>query len=340
MPFGYGTRKAAPQKSRRPRRAPRRKPSVAVKTRPRRVQVATKRDLMRLQKQVRHNTSQAMGDMQKNTQLLRFTGVDADRWISLQTPHAIFHQGIQPSTPIYGLRRQAGGPGQLDFLTSISPATWENYNLADVAGLTIYDSATLAQYDNQRQYASSLDVQSKYVHYSSTYTFNFTSVSAKGYYQIDLIMPRNVSRPIRETALQSTTVYNVAQGLQGFIGLCDGCDASYTPNPNYFIRKRLARGYFNTVFNANSSELNTNPNFCVKLHVKNLPGKRLMISAQNDPANPATSYAIQPGEVPTGRQMWLVVSSSIQEGDQNANNHLKYHCVRTNRWRDYLGASH
>ena len=341
MPFGYGTRtrRRASARPRRPRRVMRRKPSVAVKTRPRRVPVATKRDLMRLAKQVRRNTSQAMGDRQKSTQLIRWSGVQADRWVSVQTPHAIFHQGIQENSPLYGLRVQAGGPGQLDTLQSITPGTWVNCDLANVAG-TAFDADALEVYDQQRQYASSLGVQSKYVHYSTTYTFNFTAVNCTGYYSIDLIMPRNANRPIRaNTPNADETIYNVAQGLQGFIGLNPGSAVPYTVNPNYFHRKTVAKGYFNTAFDPNLAQLKTNPNFNVKVHVKNMPGKKLIVSSQNDPTSFDES-PIAPGEVATGRQIWLIVSSSIEQSQTTANNHLKYSCTKLSRWADYLGASH
>lgn len=338
MPFGYGTKKRKPT-TRRPRRAYRRKPVVAVKTRPRRVAVATKKDLYRLAKQVRRNTSQAMGDMQKSTQLIRWSGTESARWVSVQTPHAIFHQGIQENSNLYGLRRVAGAPGQLDTLVSDSPGTWQNCDLSNVAG-PLFDADDLEIYDNQRQYASSLGVQSKYVHYSSTYTFNFNAVNCTGYYQIDLICPKNANRPIRSGVPHADeTTYNVANGLQGFIGMCYGSNVPYSPNPNYFMRKTLAKGYFNTAFDPNLSQLKTNPNFNVKVHIKNHYGKKLMITSQNDPASTA-EFPITPGEVATGKQMWLIVSSSIEQAHQSANNHLKYSCTKTNRWRDYLGASH
>ena len=339
MPFGYGTRKRRPARPRRPRRAMRRKPSVAVKTRPRRVPVATKKDLMRLAKQVRRNTSQAMGDIQKSTQLIRWAGAAENRWVTVQTPHAIFHQGIQEGSALYGLRPQSGGPGQLDTLQSITPATWANCDLSNVAGSS-YDADFMEVYDQQRQYKSSLGVQSKYVHYSTTYNFNFVAVNCQGYYSIDLIMPRNANRLIRaNTPDADETVYNVAKGLQGFIGLNRGSSVPYTVNPNYFRRKTLAKGYFNTAFDPNLSQLKTNPNFNVKIHVKKPYGKKLMISSQNDPTSFDES-PITPGEVATDKQMWLIVSSSIEQAQTTANNHLKYSCTKVSRWRDYLGASH
>lgn len=280
-----------------------------------------------------------MGDFQKSTQLIRWAGAAENRWVTVQTPHAIFHQGIQEASVLYGLRPQAGGPGQLDTLQSITPGSWANCDLHDVAG-TAYDADFLEVYDSQRQYASSLGVQSKYVHYSSTYTFNFTAVNCTGYYQIDMICPRRASRPIRAgNPAAEETIYNVATGLQGFIGMCSGGTTPYSPNPNYFMRKTLAKGYFNTAFDPNATQLKTNPNFNVKIHVKNAPGKRLMITTQNDPST-TVEAPITPGEVPTDKQIWLVVSSSIEQSATTANNHLKYHCVKTSRWRDYFGASH
>lgn len=339
MPFGYGTKKRKPT-TRRPRRAARRKPVVAVKTRPRRVAVATKKDLYRLAKQVKRNTSQALGDFQKSTQNIRWDGsAEANRWITVQTPHAIFHQGIQEGSPLYGLRVTAGGPGVLDTLTSMTPGRWSSCDLHDVAG-TQFDAGALQVYDNQRQYASSLGVQSKYVHYSTSYCFNFVAVNCTGYYSIDMICPRNASRPIRAgTAGAEETIYNVANGLQGLIGLNHGSAVPYHPNPNYFMRKTLAKGYFNTAFDPNLSQLKTNPNFNVKIHVKNAPGKKMIIAAQNDPLS-TQEFIITPGEVPTNKQIWLIVSSSIEQAQSTANNHLKYSCTKVSRWRDYLGVSH
>lgn len=348
MPFGYGTRKTRTKKSRFTRRAPRRKPSVSVKARPQRVALATKRDLMRLTKQVRYNTRQAMGDLQKSTQKLNWTTTAEDAWVSIQTPHAILHQALQDRSPIYGLRKIPGPPpGGTYLLSSINPASWGDYSLANIANqfvpaADVFDVDALEVYDNQRQYKSALGVQSKYVHYKSEYVFNFYAVSCTGYYQIDLICPKRVLRPASLTTTQEETTYNVGAGLQGFIGLAGGTLVQNFPNPVYFSRKRLARGYFNTAGDPASVEnqqLHTNPNFQVNFTIRNHRGKKLIVCSQNDPTIGA-GFIQTPAEIPTEQQMWIVISSSINEHQQNGNNHLKYHCVRTNWWRDYLGASH
>ena len=338
MPFGYGTKTRASKHRKRPRRTAGRKPRVTVKARPRRVAVATQRQLMRLTKQVKFNTQQAMGDLQKSTQRIIWnTGTESDRYVTVQTPHAIWHQGITERTAVRGLRRVLNPPGP-DTLNALIPGTWRNFGLLDVLqgspNNPAFD-ADLVQYDNQRQYAASLGVQSKYVHYYTDYCFNFNAVNCTGYYSIHLVQPRRSMRPITAVPNIQATTYNVEQGLQGLCGMCPGSTNEYKPNPAYFKCKLLKRGYYNTAFNANESQLNTNPNFQVRIRLRNPRGKKLIIFPESQDQEPPI-----PAQCPVHQQMWLIVSSSIEQPQSTLANHLKYHCVKTNVWRDYLGASH
>lgn len=342
MPFGYG-KSPMRRPSRKSRRSSRRNSKAAVSFKKTvRVPLATKGQLARLSKQVRYNTSQSFGDLQKSQQRLIFaTGESYLRGtISVQTPHIILHQAIQNNTPIHSLLYTVGVPPLGDTLTTNLPARWQNYVLDQVVNnnpvinnsgvIGTVSDTFIDNFDQLRQWPVALGVQSKFVHYKSLYTFNFLAKSCQGYYQIDLVTPRRSLQP------SLSTTYTLPDGAAGFCGMCPGTNAEYLPNPTYFKRKRLARGYFNT---ANTDgELKTNPNFCVKLMVKNSRGRKLIVASQLDQTAPPP--VISPAEIPLHQQMWIIVSSSIQQSAQTAASNLSYQCVRTNWWRDYLGSSH
>lgn len=342
MPFGYG-KSTMRRRSGKSRRSSRRRSKAAVSFKKTvRVPLATKGQLARLSKQVRYNTSQAFGELQKNQQRLIFaTGESYLRGtISVQTPHLILHQALQNNTPIHSLLYTVGVPPAGDSLTTNLPARWQNYILDQVvnnnpvlngSGILGTCSATVIDnFDQLRQWPVAAGVQSKFVHYKSLYTFNFLAKSCTGYYQIDLITPRRSLLPA------TSTTYSLPDGAAGFCGMCPGTNSEYLPNPTYYKRRRLARGYFNT--SAVDGQLKTNPNFCVKLLVKNSRGKKLIVASQLDLAAP--SGVISPAEIPLHQHMWIVVSSSIQQSAQTVQSNLSYQCVRTNWWRDYLGSSH
>jgi len=327
MPY-YGRKGRRTTYRRRPtgKRNYRKKTRVAVKKTVR-IPLATRRQVWKLSKQVRYNTRQALGDLQKNHQRFVNTG-PVPHWPSLQTPVAIFHQGLQNLSSVFGLAYVQNTPPVLDTLTPGIVGAWQDMDLNVALGGNF--GTTQQDHDQLKTYASSYGVQSKFVHYHSMYTFSFTAVQAVGYVQIDLIETR---RNYTRTLANELTV---REGLAGFAAMCKGGPDLYCPNPSMYKKRMLYRHYFNTALT--DDQLHTNPNAVCTLMVKNPFGKKLILTTQNDLS--ITPGVIEPSEVPLRQQMWLIVSCSIPASQISPTSHIKWHCTKQNIWRDWLGQSH
>lgn len=311
------TRKSTSSKSR-----------VSVKTRPRRVAVATKRDLYRLSKQVRRNTAQSLGDIQYAYQSLRWGVVPLARYVSTMTPIAILHQGIQANTDIHGLTYNVPPPPLNPTLSQLNPATWVKQILPAAGMNPLY-----TDHDQLQFYDSSQGVQAKYVHYKTDYEFNFQCVNAKCYVDIALVRPRKNQQYIRNSSYDATVV----QGLVGFTNLCHGSNPTMRLDGRQYSYKLLRRRYFNT--EASDSYLQTNPNWSTKICLRNPYGCKMIQTNQEDTTTVARTHL----NIPVSKQMWLVISCSLDTTDPaqtpSAARHVLFSATRRPVFRDWLGAS-
>lgn len=247
--------------------------------------------------------------------------------------HWILVQGIQVATPIYSPQQAAPGPPVT--LTLGKPAAWQTCINPAVKLNQIYD-----QYDQLKYWSNSLGVQPVYAHYSSDYCFNFYAKQCTGWLQIDLV--EYVKQINTSTGTNDT--YVLPQTSIGMINCAQGANDQFRDNPFLFRRRRLVRRYFNTTAAGGAGSgghfLGTNPNFSIRLKIKN-PKHKKLVRLRGD------SGATQPGgllpktnwdTIDRNVQRWLCISSTIENDQSTKDANLSYDCYRTNYWRDMLGS--
>lgn len=326
MPFNgrtyrKSTRRARPYR----RRAAAKGPAVYRK---KRIPLAKRSTLMRLKRQVAYNTRQAQGRLQLQYQCLTFLDDPASsNQVTDVQNHYILVQGIQQGTPIYSPKQAAPGPPVT--LTLAKPGSWERCINPAVKLNGIYD-----EFDQLKYWPNNLGVQSVYVHYSSDYVFNFYAKSCTGWLQIDMIEPRKVIN----TSAGTNDTYVLPACSIGMINCAQGANDQYRDNPWLFKRRRLVRRYFNTVKGPTDGHfLGTNPNFSVRLRVKNPKHKKLVRLRQDDSTGstlPKTNW----DTIGRSVQRWLCISSTIEDGQSTPGANLTYNVFRTNVFRDMIGS--
>ncbi len=143
------------------------------------------------------------------------------------------------------------------------------------------------------------------------------------------------------TSTGTNDTYVLPQTSIGMINCAQGANDQYRDNPFLFKRTRLKRRYFNCASPGSGGHyLGTNPNFSIKLRIKNPKHKKLIRLRGEAGATspgvllPKTNWDTIDRTV----QRWLCVSSTIENDASTASANLTYDCYRTNYWRDMLGS--
>ena len=283
---------------------------------------------MRLSRQVRYNTKQSQGKLQMSYQTIRWVGPPAPatgRLVSDVQNHWILVQGIQANTPIWS--PQEATPTTL---VVAKPGSWVTAPHPSTVLNVAYK-----EFDQLQFFANSLGVQAVYTHYSSDYLFNFFAKDCTGWVQIDMLEYRRDYN----IAVGGTTDFNLPETSVGMTHCAQGANTQYRDNPFLFKRTRLARKYFNTSAASTAGHyLGTNPNFSIRLRIKNPKHKKLVRLRAATGVTGGLPPITDGDTISKNVQRWLCVSTTLEDAQSSANNNVSYDVYRTNYWRDATGS--
>lgn len=320
-----------PKRPRRPVRATKmavRGPAVTVK---RRVPLARRSALMKLGRQVRFNTRQAQGKLQKSYQQISWSDLPlGEKYVNDIQCHLILLPGIQEGTKV-----SSNSLATASTITRTSPGAWRKVPAPATVLNPLY-----SEFDQLLFYPNSLGAQSTFTLYNSAYTFNFFAKSCTGWIQIDKLSYRRNYQG--GGSAPNVTDYNLPSASIGLINMAQGSEPTYQMNPQLFKRTRVARRYFNTVKPPTDGHyLGTNPNWSINLNFKPPRGKKLIRLRQLDTTlgSGATLPTTDDKTISKGCQEWLLITSSLKNADTTSGAHVAYEAFRTVTWRDAIGSN-
>lgn len=331
--YGRSTHRK-PTRARRTYRRPAAKKGPAVYRR-KRIPLAKRSTLMRLKRQVAFNTRQAQGRRQLSYQCLKFTELPTvtSRAVTDVQTHMFVVQGIQAGTPVYAPVVASGGPPPTPYIISVQKiAAWENCQNPAIKLNSAYTS-----YDQLKYFTNNLGVQPVYCHYSSDYCFNFLAKDCVGWIEISMVEYRRQTTPGGTPNDQ----FVLPSAALSMINLAQGSNDQYMANPYYFKRRRLVRKYFNTAAHGPAGHtIGTQPNFSVRLKIKNPKFHKLVRLRANEMLTPAPATLPKTDWDTIGRnvQRWLQVSCTIEDTANTSSAGITYECYRLNDFRDMIGS--
>jgi len=333
MPYGTSGRKSARSVRFRRRTSSKKGPAVTVR---RRIPLAKKSTLMRLSRQVRYNTRQAQGKLQKSYQRISWSALPpAERYVNDIQCHLILLPGIQAGTRVSSNVAVVPPTGPITTITRTAPGAWREMVAPATDVNPLY-----AEFDQLLFYKNSLGVQSTYTLYKSMYTFNFYFKSCTGWIQIDKLSYRRNYQG--GGSAPNVTDYNLPGASIGLINMAQGTPSQYSMNPQLFKRTRVLRKYFNTVKPPTDGHfLGTNPNYSVNLSFSPSKYKKLIRLRQSDTTlGPGATLPVTDDKtISKGCQEWLLISCSLKTGDTTSGANVSYDAYRTVMWRDQIGSN-
>ncbi len=310
---------------RRSRRTLKRRPTLAVKTRSRRVAVARKSRVDKLSRQVSSLLIAKYGSPQVHRQNFRALDVALiNRFlVSSQKPVCFLNEGIMP-----GNRMWAAGPtgGVYEYQQIGSWAT-QTFPLLNADPLSY--KFDLQYFRNQKN----LGWNGTYLMKGVAYDFQLYAKAAQGYIQCYMITPRNCS-----VVATDEQVRKLPYCIPSFVNMCKGCDSMYDHSSQFFKIKLMWTEYFNCANKGTveQRELQTNPLRHRRMYIG--MGKRGKLITATDAVPSAILNPVTQDDIPTGKQSWILFTSSINTSDVDLQHFISVQAQRTVYWRDSAGS--
>lgn len=277
--------------------------------------------------------TKAHGDRQMGRHQVRWVGNlnQNPRYLSNIRPICFLHQAISEGSLLHTLELTPAGAGVPATLLPKTAGTWALQTLPVITQQNLLP-ADYDRFDQLQYWQQSGGVQNKFYHTSTRYTLRCQSVAARGFVDIFLCCPKR--------SFHRTTAKDVSLplGLCGFTNMSVGCGDPYQINPDFWSCKRIKRHYFNCANqnngNADYRTVQTNPDFDIDFTVTNKKSQQLIASTDI-----AQGGVVDYTDVAYRKQMWIVISTTLEESDVGAENHIKIDLKRSTKYRDYYGAS-
>jgi len=304
---------------RRPMRATRpasKKPSLAVKTAPRRVAVARKSRVDSIARQVRSLQIAKYGAPQVQRQSFRSAqGLGSVFRLSNTQPVLWCHEAIcvgnQLSTP-----DQDNITGEY---VNSNAGQWVQQVFPGTA-----DNAANARYDLQLwRNNKSLGVQPSYLVRGCKYDIQLFATNFNGYVEAYEITCNSVITRTTDNDRK------LPQNSPSFIHMAKGGDSMYSHASQFYNIKRLWRTYFNTIGPAAGQGFLQTNNLKYKSMYKSFGRGKLITGTSSDINSTFTQ------DIPTTKQTWVLLTASNNTSDNLSN--IRVQMQRNVYWRDSVG---
>lgn len=301
--------------------------------------------ITKLDNKVKRLSIDQRGSLQIDRQVLRWQPLDPPQQASPYyfepnqpsniRPICFLHQAISPLSRAYTSRYlQPVAPATNPTLPSTEAGIWSSqpYPLTASAGANL-DPGQYGRNDQlQFQGSQTLGVSNDYTHLSTLYQVQCKAVNCRGYIDVFHVHPKkSYIRSIQQDI-------SLPLGLSGFSFMSLGTNNMYSINNMYYSCKRIRRKYFNTTAPQGAppteAYLNTNPDLDMQFTIKNRKSRQRIKAPEF-----ATGAVLDSTDIPLAKQDWIIISTTLDNKDVSANNHVKLQIWRTPVWRDREGAS-
>lgn len=311
----------------------------------RRKQRGKKTTINKLSRKVNRLAISQRGSLQINRQVLRWLAPDPPQqdppyYFSAYQPSNIrpicfLHQAISNSSRAYTNRYlEPVPPATTPTLPSVEAGVWTPQPFPLTTTPYNLPPGQYGKFDQlQYQGSQTLGVSNDFTHLKTLYQIQCHAVNCRGYIDVFLVHPKkSFIRSVQQDI-------SLPLGLSGFSFMSLGTNNMYSMNNMYYSCKRIRRKYFNTTAPtgggaASEQYLCTNPDLDMQFTIKNRRSRQHIKAPEL-----AEGAVLDSTDIPLHKQDWIIISTTIDNKDVSANNHLSFQIWRTPVWRDREGAS-
>lgn len=310
----------------------------------RRKQRGKKTTITKLNNKVKRLELTQRGSIQMDRQYLRWLPPDPPQqpspyYFSANEPSNIrpicfLHQAISVNSRAYTNRYlQPVPPATSPTLPNIEAGVWASQPYPLTSAPYNLDPGTYGLNDQLQYWSQALGVSNDYTHFSTKYQIQCHAVNARGFIDVFLVHPKkSYIRSVQQDI-------SLPLGLSGFSFMSLASNNMYSINSQYYSCKRIRRKYFNTTAPsggaaATQQYLCTNPDLDMEFTIKNRKSRQRIKAPEL-----AEGAVLDSTDIPYHKQDWIIISTTLDNKDVSANNHLKFQIYRTPVWRDREGAS-